>query len=771
MSTVLDALCDFVRARGSSSRDGEARPAAILWTDPRCEWAPAAQRLQQALPELLVLGPFDAAAKTGPAIWLRCVVDGSIADVVPEGATPIILLPGVGRQDLQAGQETDELVRPLAELMYRGTMWLQLNGSDWTTRSFLVSNRTLDLDGAKDQQTEAALRRAIAEVLSEQVERLRGRRLEASDFDALLSDDPDRDLLLWMNDPSAKKAAMGPERWEALCRQCASNLGFQPDTEDPIIAGEQLGKGEGGWAKVWKRFEEVPEAYPGVVELLSRSMPADAALFGRIDAARWPKANADLEEELRQCLNAAADMPSDKAATRVIELEQKHAKRRSWIWARLGMSPLTRPLEHLARLAQRTARPLNGNTADELAGLYIEDAWQADAASWEAVQAAEPEQVPLIQKIVRRLLTDWLDQSARNLQRLADATPLPDHRTAQRIAAKPDQCLVFVDGLRYDLGRRLAERLEARSCQVQLDHRWAALPTVTATAKPAVSPVADKIRGGVPPASFAPSVADGGREVAKPELVALLEAAGYTVIDWNRLRFDEGEPSFGWAECGNIDSLGHKLEAALARSIDEELDKIASSVVSLLDRGWKSVRLITDHGWLLVPGGLPKVDLPRHLTESKWARCALLTSGSTPDVPLLPWHWNGVHSVASPAGVACFKSGVEYSHGGLSVQEALVPDLVVERAGGPSRRLEISSVTWRGYRCHIEVSGGDGLTVDLRLGRPNGESVAKAKTLEEGAAALLLADDSHEGSALVLVVLDANGQVLAQRPTRVGEDF
>ena len=60
---------------------------------------------------------------------------------------------------------------------------------------------------------------------------------------------------------------------------------------------------------------------------------------------------------------------------------------------------------------------------------------------------------------------------------------------------------------------------------MQLDRRWAALPTVTATAKPAVSPVADKIRAGVPPATFAPSVVDGGREVARPGLIALLEAA------------------------------------------------------------------------------------------------------------------------------------------------------------------------------------------------------------------------------------------------------
>jgi hypothetical protein len=769
MSTVLKDLCDFLHAR-DTARDGETRPCAILWTDPRHEWTPAIERLQQALPELMVLGAYDPSRRTGPAIWLRCVVDRTITGIVPNGATPIILLPGVGRQDLQAGQETDELIRPLAELMYRGTMWLQHNGSDWTARSFLGSNRTLDLDLAKDQQTEAALRRAIAEVLGESTERLRGRRLEASDFDALLSDDPDRDLLLWMNNPAGKKASMGPERWQALCRQCVANLGFDPHAEDPIVAGEHLGKAEGAWAKVWKRFAEAPDSYPGVVDVLLRSTPSDG-LFGGIDGARWPKRNAELEDELRKGLKEAAELSSDRAAARVLDLETAHAVRRDWLWARLGLSPLTLPLEHLARIARRSTQPLNGSSPDDLAALYTEDAWQVDAASWEAVHAASSGDVALVQRVVSRLLSAWLDESAKNLQRAASAHPLPDHRDAARIEAKPDQCLVFVDGLRYDLGHRLAERLGLRDCQVRLDHRWAALPTVTATAKPAVSPVAGKIRGGVPPASFEPVVAETGHEVSKPQLMALLKSSGYTVLDENGELFPPDDPSFGWSECGDIDSLGHKLSANLARQLDEELDRIANRITDLLDRGWKSVRVITDHGWLLLPGGLPPVELPRHLTASKWARCAVLTEGSTRDVPRLPWHWNGVHSVASPPGVACFKAGVEYSHGGLSLQEALVPDLTVERSGGSRRRIDIGLVTWKGLRCHVDVPGGDGKLIDLRVGRPNGSSVAaKAKTVDEGAAALLLADDSHETSDLFVVLLDSDGQILAQRPTRVGKD-
>ena len=85
----------------------------------------------------------------------------------------------------------------------------------------------------------------------------------------------------------------------------------------------------------------------------------------------------------------------------------------------------------------------------------------------------------------------------------------------------------------------------------------------------------------------------------------------------------------------------------------------------------------------------------------------------------------------------------------------------------------ITSVTWRGLRCFVEaaVRGGP-VTADLRLARPTGESVAAAaKPVDpEGAVSLVLADDEHEAAALVLVLTDEAGRVLAHRPVRVGED-
>jgi hypothetical protein len=50
----------------------------------------------------------------------------------------------------------------------------------------------------------------------------------------------------------------------------------------------------------------------------------------------------------------------------------------------------------------------------------------------------------------------------------------------------------------------------------------------------------------------------------------------------------------------------------------------------LLDTGWQEVVVVTDHGWLLMPGGLPKVDMPKFLTSTRWGRCAALQTSAEP---------------------------------------------------------------------------------------------------------------------------------------------
>ena len=236
-----------------------------------------------------------------------------------------------------------------------------------------------------------------------------------------------------------------------------------------------------------------------------------------------------------------------------------------------------------------------------------------------------------------------------------------------------------MDGLRYELGRDLVDRLERRGCETSASHRWAAIPTVTSTCKPAVTPVADLIEGKALDSEFRPTIrVDGAQGTARPaeadKLRDAMKERGYQIVGDGTLDLPLAAGARGWVETGKIDKFGHDHDAAtFARLVNQDLDGIAERIVRLLDAGWRSVRIVTDHGWLWLPGGLPLVTLPKHLTKSQWSRCAVVSGDSTPDVPRHPWHWNEGQWFATTPGIACFSRRDEYAHGGLSLQECLIP--------------------------------------------------------------------------------------------------
>jgi hypothetical protein len=152
-ATVLDRLVEHRRARDVAA-DGQERPATILWTDPKAEWRPLVELMQARVEELLVLGDYRPEARSGPAVWIRCLVDRALDEpALPRDRAPIVYLPGVARQDLRAGEDCRPALKPLVELMYRGAMWLQAGGGDWTVGESLEELLTR-LDEALERRWE-----------------------------------------------------------------------------------------------------------------------------------------------------------------------------------------------------------------------------------------------------------------------------------------------------------------------------------------------------------------------------------------------------------------------------------------------------------------------------------------------------------------------------------------------------------------------------------------------------------------------------------------
>jgi len=248
MLTPMDMLISSLRICRNVP-DGTITPAAILWTDPKSEWNELRDELLLRLPEMLILGSYSPKARTGPAFWIRCVIDKALEIKGISDYTPIIYMPGVSRQDLRAGEDCPEHLKPLVELMYRGTMWLQYSGKDWTALSFLTTPKErISLDIATDRNTLEALSRALKEVFFTPLSRLDGKRLGADDFDKMLSNDPVRELLRWLGDSDKAKQQMESEVWAAFRSQCKSKYQFDPEHDGTLVVGEKLGRAKGAWA-------------------------------------------------------------------------------------------------------------------------------------------------------------------------------------------------------------------------------------------------------------------------------------------------------------------------------------------------------------------------------------------------------------------------------------------------------------------------------------------------------------------------------------------
>jgi hypothetical protein len=116
---------------------------------------------------------------------------------------------------------------------------------------------------------------------------------------------------------------------------------------------------------------------------------------------------------------------------------------------------------------------------------------------------------------------------------------------------------------------------------------------------------------------------------------------------------------------------------------------------------------------------------------------------------------------------------MEYSHGGLSLQECLVPELTIGSGATPTTEALISSVKWVGLRCRIQASeSAVGMVADIResLADPKSSLVSKPKEIEgDGQTSLLVSDDRLAGKKAFVVLVDATGNVVTKFPTVIGE--
>ena len=792
MAVILQELIQAVRSASVFNPQIQVPPACILWPDKERQWEAIIPRLQEQMPELCALGKYDASQRRGPAIWLRAAIAGHCldkaedafsqaveeaqaayhkGDVSPQPSIPIIYLPGVARQDLRAVESCPDELKPLAELQYRGVIWSQINARDWSILAFLKTDQGgLGLDVAQDSDTKRAMQLALYQLIDEDISLLKGKRLDRDYFNTLLtSGDPTRDLLKWIDQGDAFKASMASTEWNAFVEVIYSQMGFNPDTEGQLSAAEKLATHEGPWSPVWQRYMEAPTRYTTIPELIERC-PPPGDLFA--DQSGWPQLNARKEQELESALKKLETQPPHNARKSIIELDQEHSERRSWIWAQLEKSPLAMALGQLADAARICEQSLAVGSIEDMVAIYKTNGWQSDWSAMKAISCvSKPEQLQAVQTALASFYEPWLEEGARRLQQLViqhgyprpslDETPLPEPTRGTLV--------LFIDGLRFDLGRKLIEQLEAAKIDTESTQVWSALPSVTATAKPAVAPIRQAITGTDISADFEPCVKTtsqslkGGYHFKK-----LLKDNGWQILTFG----DSGDPTgFAWTEAGDIDHEGHADANKLAKGVENTLSDVVERIKNLMEYGWKRIEVVTDHGFLFLPGGLPVTKLSSSLSENTWGRCASLKPGAQNDEAHYSWFWNSSHSFALPNGVSCYGRSREYAHGGLSLQECLTQRIeIVSDRPSSSSNIEISDQGWRGLRLTVVIENDSDLKLDIRkhAGDPTSSITLNAKPFKLGKASVIVEDDELQGSNAYVVILDEQNKLIAQFETTIG---
>ena len=775
MADVAGKLIAAIQSSAVFNPDVQVAPACILWPDRERQWEAIMPRLQKELPELLVLGDYSPEDRVGPAIWLRCVIGTACTDIgLPDDKTPIFYLPGVSRQDLRAVQDCPDHLKPLAELQYRGTIWSQLNSKDWTILAFMSSAQGgLGLDVAQDNESKNAMQVSLHQFLDEDSQLLQGRRLDKDYFNTLLSGDPVRELLQWLDQDDIFRSGRDENEWRAFVALCKSQLGFDPENDGILAGAEKLVRHEGPWLPVWSRFCEAPKRYPNIPGHIRKCTMPMVELFSDAQShGSWPQWNESQEKQLRDEYLKFSKLSPHKAREQLLSCESRHGARRDLIWAELGESSLAMAAKYLAILAEYTAKPLAaGSVADMEAG-YCQSGWLADDSMLKALACVDRvDDIQAVTAAIRSVYQSWLDDSARHLQQMVEQEGYPSGICPEKSrAGKEGECILFVDGLRFDLAKRLSNLLSEKGHSPDEKLIWAALPSVTATGKPAVSPIRELIVG-QETTDFEPCVAASGKSLKGGYYFKkMLEFAGWQILGKAETGDSKG---LAWCEFGDIDHEGHERGWKLAKHVDGLLLEIARRVQQLHKAGWQTIRIVTDHGWLLLPSGLPKVELPKLLVDNKWGRCAALKEGAVSSERVFPWYWNPEQSFALADGICCYKKGEEYTHGGLSLQECLTLQLTTTQESRSGNGLiEITDVVWKGLRCKVAVDGDFtqfSLDVRRQAGNESSSVVMSLKPINEsGMASVVIEDEDLEGSDAHVVVLDSHGQLVSQVATIIG---
>jgi len=414
--------------------------------------------------------------------------------------------------------------------------------------------------------------------------------------------------------------------------------------------------------------------------------------FDQAAEKNWKEAAVMLLAE-REALSDASSGPWDKTEKGI----------RWW---------LLRALASLVEQAREaTAEAQSSKTCADLVKIYVSKWWQLDWLHLR-IRAACSNQAGLekVRQVADLAYFDYVSQANQRFTDLVeqekvwplrDTTGVESLRKSLWPAGKGRRAVLVIDALRWDLGSNLKERL-GEDCF--LEPVLATIPTKTHFGMATLLPLdidhvivdftasGPDIRQGK---SDNLAEREGRKRFLQAELSSKSARARVHFIDLEALLQGSAVPDVPLVVVMDnaIDQQGEKGTEELPALVDQFLAKLQRAIERLHTAGIGIVHVVTDHGFLLLPAdavdALGRPELPitcAYAREERWA--ALKPDAPPVDVFRMALPLAGAHTLGFPRGVRTLMKASSYLHGGISLQECVIPHLE-SRVSVPQARLGV----------------------------------------------------------------------------------
>ncbi|GBD27572.1 hypothetical protein HRbin30_02923 [bacterium HR30] len=391
-------------------------------------------------------------------------------------------------------------------------------------------------------------------------------------------------------------------------------------------------------------------------------------------------------------------------------------------------------------------------SAGQILQWYVQEGWRVDQAhrKLEAALTELREYGPLDEAIrsARIAYEGWLENLLERFTGAVERDGLGEELPRQseiyrNHVARGDTvtAYIWVDALRYELAKELADAFRGTHAQVDLTAALATPPTITPVGMASLLPRAEQgVRLALSPAGSVEVVVDGIRVHTVQDRVGLVRAAQGEVAEFSLTELlERGEKDIR-------DRIGSKrLVVVRSQEIDEafESDHTAAAwqyvkeIRNLLVRatarlaaaGVERFVIAADHGFLVLSrplGSERTIESPGgegELHRRCWVGRGGSVSPSALRLPLADLGVAGDLDLVVPRGLAMFAAAGarRFLHGGLSPQELVVP-VVTARAhvagasGGSKIEVSIAGdrITTGVFSASIRL-GADLFTTELRV--------------------------------------------------------